>query len=219
MVAEPKRDQREEEKLKNEPQDEFAYRKGVYSQEKTPGEAGFRQESGGGTSDESGRGGGSSGSRSGGRGASERDSTQKSDQEIPKKYYHISAVSRMYDIHPQTLRLYEREGLLKPTRSEGNTRLYTDEDLERLEVILTLTRDLGVNLAGVEIILNMREKMARLEEQINQLLDYVRREFFEGREEEFEAKKEAIIRLSPIKMVKWSESERLIKRKVDEGDE
>ncbi|MCD6192214.1 MAG: MerR family transcriptional regulator [Candidatus Aminicenantes bacterium] len=125
----------------------------------------------------------------------------------------------MYDIHPQTLRLYEREGLLKPTRSEGNTRLYTDEDLERLEVILTLTRDLGVNLAGVEIILNMREKMARLEEQINQLLDYVRREFFEGREEEFEAKKEAIIRLSPIKMVKWSESERLIKRKVDEGDE
>ena len=71
----------------------------------------------------------------------------------------ISAVAEQYAIHPQTLRLYEREGLLKPSRSEGNTRLYTDEDLERLEVILHLTRDLGVNLAGVEIILNMREKM------------------------------------------------------------
>lgn len=80
--------------------------------------------------------------------------------------YMISAVSEQYQIHPQTLRLYEREGLLKPSRSDGNTRLYTDEDLERLEVILKLTRDLGVNLAGVEIILNMREKMAEMQRQI-----------------------------------------------------
>ena len=78
----------------------------------------------------------------------------------------ISAVAEQYQIHPQTLRLYEREGLLKPSRSEGNTRLYTDDDLERLEVILKLTRDLGVNLAGVEIILNMREKMAEMQRQI-----------------------------------------------------
>lgn len=217
MMDEPKKDQLgEEESLKNQTENEFAYRQGVYSREKAPGGSDSRQESGGEGGDESGRGG--SGSE-GHRGSSDKRSTRRTDQEIPRKYYHISAVSRMYDIHPQTLRLYEREGLLKPTRSEGNTRLYTDEDLERLEVILTLTRDLGVNLAGVEIILNMREKMARLEEQINQLLDYVRREFFEGREEEFEAKKEAIIRISPIKMVKWSESERLIKRKVDKGDE
>jgi len=217
MMDEPKKDQlSEEENLKNQAENEFAYRRGVYSREKAPGGSDSRQESGGGGGEESGR--GDSGSE-GDRGSSDKRSTRRTDQEIPRKYYHISAVSRMYDIHPQTLRLYEREGLLKPTRSEGNTRLYTDEDLERLEVILTLTRDLGVNLAGVEIILNMREKMARLEEQINQLLDYVRREFFEGREEEFEAKKEAIIRLSPIKMVKWSESERLIKRKVDKGDE
>ncbi|MEQ1946740.1 MAG: helix-turn-helix transcriptional regulator [Bryobacteraceae bacterium] len=80
--------------------------------------------------------------------------------------YMISAVSEQYQIHPQTLRLYEREGLLKPSRSDGNTRLYTDEDMERLEVILKLTRDLGVNLAGVEIILNMREKMAEMQRQI-----------------------------------------------------
>lgn len=82
----------------------------------------------------------------------------------------ISAVAEEYDVHPQTLRLYEREGLLKPSRSDGNTRLYTDEDLERLEVILKLTRELGVNLAGVEIILNMREKMAVMQQQIEQFV-------------------------------------------------
>lgn len=83
-----------------------------------------------------------------------------------KAGYMISAVAEQYELHPQTLRLYEREGLLKPSRSEGNTRLYTEEDLERLEVILKLTRELGVNLAGVEIILNMREKMAEMQKQI-----------------------------------------------------
>ena len=82
----------------------------------------------------------------------------------------ISAVAEQYQIHPQTLRLYEREGLLKPSRSEGNTRLYTDDDLERLEVILKLTRDLGVNLAGVEIVLNMREKMSEMQRQIEQFV-------------------------------------------------
>ena len=87
-----------------------------------------------------------------------------------KAAYMISAVAEQYQIHPQTLRLYEREGLLKPSRSEGNTRLYTDQDLERLEVILKLTRDLGVNLAGVEIVLNMREKMAEMQRQIEEFV-------------------------------------------------
>jgi MerR family transcriptional regulator/heat shock protein HspR len=90
--------------------------------------------------------------------------------------YMISAVAEQYEIHPQTLRLYEREGLLKPSRSEGNTRLYTDEDLERLEVILHLTRDLGVNLAGVEIILNMREKMGEMQSQIQEFVATLNRE-------------------------------------------
>ncbi len=120
----------------------------------------------------------------------------------PKNYYHISSVSRMYDIHPQTLRLYEREGLLKPSRSEGNTRCYTEEDLKRLELILTLTRDLGVNLAGVEVVLNMREKMEQIETEVNEFLEYVRKEFFEGREEEFEIRKKSMIRISPAKIVK-----------------
>jgi MerR family transcriptional regulator/heat shock protein HspR len=87
-----------------------------------------------------------------------------------KAGYMISAIAEQYGIHPQTLRLYEREGLLKPSRSDGNTRLYTEEDMERLEVILKLTRDLGVNLAGVEIILNMREKMEEMQRQIEQFV-------------------------------------------------
>ena len=86
----------------------------------------------------------------------------------------ISAVAETYKIHPQTLRLYERLGLLKPSRSDGNTRLYTPEDLDRLEVILTLTRDLGVNLAGVEVIINMREKMEKLQKQVEEIIAFVR---------------------------------------------
>jgi MerR family transcriptional regulator/heat shock protein HspR len=93
-----------------------------------------------------------------------------------KAGYMISAVAEQYEIHPQTLRLYEREGLLRPSRTEGNTRLYTDEDLERLEVILQLTRELGVNLAGVEIILNMREKMAAMQKQIQGFIESLNRE-------------------------------------------
>jgi MerR family transcriptional regulator/heat shock protein HspR len=94
-----------------------------------------------------------------------------------KAAYMISAVAEQYAIHPQTLRLYEREGLLAPSRSEGNTRLYTDEDLERLEVILQLTRELGVNLAGVEIILNMREKMEAMQRQMEGFIDTLNHEF------------------------------------------
>jgi MerR family transcriptional regulator/heat shock protein HspR len=94
-----------------------------------------------------------------------------------KAAYMISAVAEQYQIHPQTLRLYEREGLLAPSRSDGNTRLYTDDDLERLEVILKLTRELGVNLAGVEIILNMREKMSAMQDQIEEFVATLNQEF------------------------------------------
>ena len=86
----------------------------------------------------------------------------------------ISVVADTYQVHPQTLRLYERLGLLKPSRSDGNTRLYTDSDLKRLEIILNLTRDLGVNLAGVEVILNMRERMELMQEEMKELIRYVR---------------------------------------------
>jgi MerR family transcriptional regulator/heat shock protein HspR len=90
------------------------------------------------------------------------------------KKYTISVVAEEYGVHPQTLRLYEREGLITPSRSAKGTRYYTEEDVERLELILNLTRDLGVNLAGVEIILNMREKMNRMQREFENFLQYIR---------------------------------------------
>ena len=97
-----------------------------------------------------------------------------------KGHYMISAVATKYNIHPQTLRLYEREGLLKPSRTDGNTRMYSDEDLKELETILALTRDLGVNLAGVEIILNMRRKMETMQHEVNEFMKYVKHELQRG---------------------------------------
>ncbi len=102
-----------------------------------------------------------------------------------KGAYMISAVAEMYEIHPQTLRLYEREGLLKPSRTEGNTRLYTDEDLERLEFILNLARDLGVNIAGIAIILQMRERMEEMNRQMQGFVDYVRTEMLSRMQQGF----------------------------------
>jgi len=101
-----------------------------------------------------------------------------------KGLYTIGVVARMYDIHPQTLRLYEREGLLKPSRTEGNTRLYSEEDLQRLEFILFLTRELGVNLAGVDIILNMKEQMEELQKQIDQLFEFIQNELTRVQEDD-----------------------------------
>jgi MerR family transcriptional regulator, heat shock protein HspR len=97
------------------------------------------------------------------------------------RYVMISVVAERYGIHPQTLRLYEREGLIKPARSSGNTRLYDEEAIRRLEIILTLTRDLGVNLAGVEVILNMKERMDQMQGEVDRLLEFVREEARERR--------------------------------------
>ena len=109
----------------------------------------------------------------------------------------ISAVAESYDIHPQTLRLYEREGLLKPSRSEGNTRLYTQEDLERLEVILNLTRDLGVNLAGVEVILNMRQRLEEMQREIQDFIEYVERELANRSPELNQKIHNALVKVTP----------------------
>jgi MerR family transcriptional regulator/heat shock protein HspR len=110
----------------------------------------------------------------------------------------ISVVARMHDIHPQTLRLYEREGLLRPSRTEGNTRLYSEDDLKQLEVILNLTRDLGVNLAGVEIVLNMRRKMEQMQGEVSEFVDYVRQELVRAKAEGWEDRFEkALVRLPP----------------------
>ena len=122
------------------------------------------------------------------------------------RYYHISRVSQMFNLHPQTLRLYEREGLLKPSRSQGNTRLYSDEDLKQLELILNLIRELGVNLAGVEVILNMRQKMERMEAEVNELLEYVKREILGGEEGALESRRRSLVRLSQMKIVKLDDA-------------
>ncbi|HJN43638.1 MAG: helix-turn-helix transcriptional regulator [Myxococcota bacterium] len=117
-------------------------------------------------------------------------------------YYMISAVARRYNIHPQTLRLYEREGLLKPSRTEGNTRLYSDADLAQLETILALTRDLGVNLAGVEIILNMRTKMDRMQGEVNEFMAYVKQELARGLGDWEQRLGTALVRSSPTDLVR-----------------
>lgn len=117
-------------------------------------------------------------------------------------YVMISAVARRYDIHPQTLRLYEREGLLKPSRTNGNTRLYSDADLEQLETILTLTRELGVNLAGVEIILNMRRKMDRMQEEVNEFMAYAKQELARGLGDWEQRLGTALVRSSPTDLVR-----------------
>ena len=114
-----------------------------------------------------------------------------------KAAYMISAVAETYDIHPQTLRLYEREGLLKPSRSEGNTRLYTQEDLERLEVILNLTRDLGVNLAGVEVILNMRQRLEEMQREIQEFIEYVEHELANRSPELNQKIHNALVKVTP----------------------
>ncbi len=132
---------------------------------------------------------------------------KKEQKSSPKNVYHISVVSQMYNLHPQTLRLYEREGLLKPSRSQGNTRLYSDEDLRQLELILNFIRDLGVNLAGVEVILNMRQRMQRMETEVNELLEFVKKEFFRGKEDEFESRKKSLVRVSQTKIVKLGDAQ------------
>src|SRR6188768_3889762 len=125
-----------------------------------------------------------------------------------KAYFMISAVAQKYNIHPQTLRLYEREGLLKPSRTEGNTRLYSEEDLEQLETILSLTRDLGVNLAGVEIILNMRTKIERMQAEVNEFMEYVKHELSRGIDDWEQRLSTALVKSSPTDLVRSSVTSR-----------
>ncbi|MEE2609812.1 MAG: helix-turn-helix transcriptional regulator [Acidobacteriota bacterium] len=119
-------------------------------------------------------------------------------------HYMISAVAQKYSIHPQTLRLYEREGLLKPSRTDGNTRLYGEEDLKQLETILALTRDLGVNMAGVEIILNMREKIEKMQEEVNEFVAYVKQELERGLGDWEQRLGTALVKASPTDLVRAS---------------
>ncbi len=86
-----------------------------------------------------------------------------------KGYYAISAVAKMLDVHQQTIRVYEKEGLINPRRTTGGTRIFTDEDVDRLEEIINLTQKMGVNLAGVNLVLKLQKKIARLQNEVNKL--------------------------------------------------
>jgi MerR family transcriptional regulator/heat shock protein HspR len=119
------------------------------------------------------------------------------------KYFMISVGAKNYNIHPQTLRLYVREGLLLPSRTEGNTRLYSEDDLQQLEVILNLTRGLGVNLAGVEIVLNMRRKMEQMQNEFREFLAQLKEELLRTNRERWEEKLEqALVRIPPAHIVR-----------------
>jgi MerR family transcriptional regulator, heat shock protein HspR len=120
-----------------------------------------------------------------------------------ERFYAIGVVAKMFNIHQQTLRLYEREGLLKPARSHGNTRLYSEKDLERLELILNLSRDMGVNLAGVDIILNLREKMNEMQQQINELVRYLKEEL--GKNVSGEADERGLVKSPAANLIRFSQ--------------
>jgi MerR family transcriptional regulator, heat shock protein HspR len=122
-------------------------------------------------------------------------------------YYAIGVVAKMYNIHQQTLRLYEREGLLKPARSDGNTRLYSEKDLERLELILSLCRDMGVNLAGVDIILNLRAKMDEMQKQLNQMVRFVKEELKRNAEAD-DNKTPGLVKAPAANLVRFAQSMR-----------
>jgi len=132
--------------------------------------------------------------------------------------YMIGAVSRMFNIHPQTLRLYEREGLLTPSRTEGRTRLYSQEDIEKLEFILFLTRELGVNLAGVDAILRMREQMMQMQKQIEYLLEFIQEEIRRRYAESAEEQQNALMRIPKVEITRIEEYMYNRYRKEEEGE-
>ena len=127
---------------------------------------------------------------------------------MKEKTYFISAVASKYNIHPQTLRLYEREGLLIPSRSKGNTRMFSEADLKKLEFILNLTREMGVNLAGIEIIANMKNKMEKMQEEFTLFLEELKKEFFVGREELFEQKKISLVKFQSPSMALFKDDKK-----------
>lgn len=130
------------------------------------------------------------------------------------KGYTISTVASMYNVHEQTLRLYEREGLIKPSRSRGGTRYYTDEDIERLELILNLTRDMGVNLAGVEIILNLREKMDDMQREFTRFVEFISQYLSQDLINNSDQVKNALVRVRPTQVTITVEDQAPRKPKV-----
>ena len=128
--------------------------------------------------------------------------------EREKAVYMISVVSELLGVHPQTLRLYEREGFVRPSRTEGGVRLYSQGDVEKIQMVLRLTRELGVNLAGVEVILSMREKMEKLQEEMEQSMDRMRQEFMSELTRREEMMKNPLVKRKAGRIIKINNVEK-----------
>jgi MerR family transcriptional regulator/heat shock protein HspR len=111
-----------------------------------------------------------------------------------KPLYMIGVVAEMLKVHPQTLRVYERKGLIRPSRTEGRTRMYSPEDVDEIARVMRLARDLGVNLAGIEIILKMRRRMLDMQAQIQKLMNHVTTDPMRPRDDAGESRSEALVR-------------------------
>lgn len=129
-----------------------------------------------------------------------------------KGYYSISAVAEMFSVHQQTIRLYEKQGLITPKRSSGNTRLFAEEDLDRLEEVIHLTHTLGINLAGVEMILKLKKQMSKMQKDMNQLFD----ETQEDLEKQAQSSKHAIqVSAQRLADIKQPSRQALVHKKRD----
>lgn len=116
-----------------------------------------------------------------------------------KAFFSISAVAKMFSIHQQTVRLYEKEGLICPKRSEGNTRLFSEEDIDRLEEIIYLTHQLGINLAGVEMILKLKKQMSKMQKDMNKLFDQTTAELDKETESAKKIVRESVKQITAMK--------------------
>jgi MerR family transcriptional regulator/heat shock protein HspR len=116
-----------------------------------------------------------------------------------KGYFSISAVAKMFSIHQQTVRLYEKEGLINPKRSAGNTRLFSEEDVEKLEEVIYLTHELGINLAGVDMILKLKKQIKKMQDDMNKIFETTQEQLEKEATVSKESVKESVRRLALIK--------------------
>jgi MerR family transcriptional regulator, heat shock protein HspR len=116
-----------------------------------------------------------------------------------KGYFSISAVAKMFSVHQQTVRLYEKEGLICPKRSAGNTRLFSEEDVDRLEEVIYLTHELGINLAGVEMILKLKKQIKKMQDDMNSIFESTQEQLHKQAESSKDAVKKSVRRLAELK--------------------
>ncbi len=119
-----------------------------------------------------------------------------------KGYFSISAVAKMFSVHQQTIRLYEKEGLISPKRSAGNTRTFSEEDVDRLEEVIYLTHQLGINLSGVDMILKLKKQIAKMQKDMNKLFEQTQKQL----DLRSEASKE-LVRASAKQLMKFKQPE------------